>query len=119
MFILRIFDDHCSRSLKRLILLALPRGEREVNNNNKLTRILGKSHCIEDQSVSPALPKPKFEPLSHSVYFGREPLDQYVRVSPTRCAAYDAHDRHLGRFSWKQASFTAVGLNSCEPGGTR
>jgi hypothetical protein len=47
--------------------LALPRGDRQLNNNNGLARNLGKSGCVEYQSVSAPLPKPKFAPLYHSV----------------------------------------------------
>jgi hypothetical protein len=90
--------------------LALPRGDRQLNNDNSLAGNLGKSSCVEYQRVSAPLPKPKFDPLYHSVYFGRQRLGHYVRVSPVRYAAYDARDRLLGKFASKRAAFAAVGL---------
>jgi hypothetical protein len=42
-----------------------------------------------------------FEPLYHSVYDGRERLGHYIRIAPRRYAAYDAHNRLLGKFGSK------------------
>jgi hypothetical protein len=50
-----------------------------------------------------------FEPLYHSVYDGRERLGHYIRIAPRRYAAYDAHNRLLGKFGSKAAAFAAVG----------
>lgn len=54
--------------------MALPRGERQSSKNKHLAGGLGKSRCIEFQGFSALDPKPKFEPLHHSVYEGRERL---------------------------------------------
>jgi hypothetical protein len=49
-----------------------------------------------------------FELLYHSVYDGRQRLGYYVRIAPTRYAAYDTRDRLLGKFDSKRAAFAAV-----------
>jgi hypothetical protein len=101
-----------AKSSKSLFLLALPRGDRQLNNNNGLARNLGKAGCVEYQSVSAPLPKPKFDPLYHSVYFGRQRLGHYVRISPKRYAAYDARNRLLGKFASTRKAFAAVGAST-------
>jgi hypothetical protein len=56
--------------------------------------------------------KAKFEPLEHSVYYGRQRLGRYARVGPKKYASYDADDRLLGEFKSRKEAFLAVGQNS-------
>lgn len=49
-----------------------------------------------------------FEPVEHSVYFGRERLGRYLRTSPRRFAAYDAADRPLGNFKRQKDACAAI-----------
>ena len=56
----------------------------------------------------PQREQPACEPLYHSVYDGRQRLGHYVRVAPTRYAAYDKRSRLLGKFDSKRAAFAAV-----------
>jgi len=51
----------------------------------------------------------EFEPLSHSVYDGRQRLGHYVRIAHRQYAAYDARNRPLGKFASTGAAFAAVG----------
>jgi hypothetical protein len=97
--------------------LALPREDRELINNNSLAGNLGNSSSVEYQSVLAPLPKTKFDPLYHSVYFGRQRLGHYVRISPKRYAAYDARNRLLAKFASKRKAFSAVG--AAAPRGNR
>jgi hypothetical protein len=89
-------------------LLALPRGERHVRKINSLPGNLGEPSGIETQSVSGAPPKPDFEPLEHSVYFGRQRLGRYSRIAERLYAAFDAEDRPLGEFRAIRAAYAAV-----------
>ncbi|MHC2291715.1 hypothetical protein [Bradyrhizobium barranii] len=88
--------------------LALPRGERHICKTNGLADNLGQSSVIETQSVSGSAPKPDFEPLERSVYFGRERLGHYSRVGERLYAAYDADNRPLGEFEAIRAAYAAV-----------
>jgi hypothetical protein len=88
--------------------ISFPREGRQVSGSKHLADDLGKSGCIEFQSVSATDPKPNFEPLEHSVYEGRRRLGRYVRIAPTWYAAFDAEDRPLGEFSRPQDACKAV-----------
>jgi hypothetical protein len=95
---------------KLLKRLALPRGGHQNSKIRHLVKSLGNSDCIEIQRVSRTVPKPKFDPLEHSVYCGRERLGSYVRVSTTRYAAYDASYCLLGRFKKRRDAWRAISL---------
>lgn len=88
--------------------MALPRGRRELANINGLAGNLGKSNCVEYQSISAPLPKPKFEPLFHSVYIGRERLGRYVQADRNRYKAFDANDKPLGNFRVRARVLAAI-----------
>lgn len=88
--------------------LALPRGERQVRKINGLTGSLGEPSGIEIQSGSGTGPKPDFEPLEHSVYFGRQRLGRYCRIAERLYAAFDAEDHPLGEFRAIRAAYAAV-----------
>jgi hypothetical protein len=104
-----IFDESSTVASKSLIL-ALPRGQGQSSKINKLAESLGNSDCIETQGLSRTGPKPKFNPLEHSVYCGRERLGSYVRISATSYAAYDARCRLLGRFRKRKDAWRAISL---------
>ena len=89
-------------------IVALPRGDRQLYHNNGLARHLGKSSCVEYQSVSAPLPKPKFEPLFHSVYIGRDRLGRYVQADRNRYKAFDANDKPLGNFRVRARVLAAI-----------
>ncbi|WP_298884376.1 hypothetical protein [uncultured Bradyrhizobium sp.] len=93
-----------------MVKMALPRGERHSNSSNSLADNLGQQAGIDVQSVSGAIPKPEFEPLNHSVYFGRQRLGRYTRIALKRYAAFDAEDRPLGEFSLPGDAFWAVAV---------
>ena len=88
--------------------MALPRGRRELKKAKSLAGSLGKSNFVEYQSVLAPIPKRKNVPLLHAVYFGRERLGHYVRISSKRYNAYDAENRPLGRFRGRSAAYAAV-----------
>jgi hypothetical protein len=88
--------------------MALPRGGRELIDNKVLAGILGKSSCVEYQSISAPLPKPKFEPLFHSVYIGRERLGRYVQTGRNKYKAFDADDDPLGTFRVRAKMLAAI-----------
>jgi hypothetical protein len=69
---------------------------------------LGKSSCVEYQSVSASLPKPKFQPLFHSVYVGRERTGKYVQVDRNKFEAFDANDEPLGNFRVRARMLAAI-----------
>jgi hypothetical protein len=54
----------------------------------------------------------EFEPLEHSVYFGRERLGRYSRIGPKLYAAFDADDRLLGKFKRRKDAYAAVSNGS-------
>jgi hypothetical protein len=54
-----------------------------------------------------------FEPLEHSVYFGRERLGRCSRIGQKLYAAFDAKDRLLGRFKRLKDAYAAVQDESC------
>jgi len=70
---------------------------------------LGKLGGIVIQGVSDADPKPKFEPVEHSVYVGRCRLGRYSRIAPRKYAAFDACDRPLGEFKRRKDAWKAIG----------
>jgi hypothetical protein len=88
--------------------LALPRGDRELYDINSLAGHLGKSNCVEYQSISAPLPKPKFKPLFHSVYIGRERLGRYVQSDRNKYQAFDANDDPLGNFRVRAKMLAAI-----------
>ncbi|MEJ1937729.1 hypothetical protein WDZ92_46650, partial [Nostoc sp. NIES-2111] len=57
-------------------------------------------------------PKPKFEPLEHSVYCGRQRLGRYSQTGKKSYAAFDARDRFLGQFKSRRAAYAAVGQSA-------
>jgi hypothetical protein len=52
--------------------------------------------------------KPNFEPLEHSIYFGRRRLGRYVRVARSLYAAYDEKGRLVGRFRNRKKAWAAI-----------
>ena len=52
--------------------------------------------------------EPDFEPLEHSVYYGRQRLGRYVRIAKKLYAAFDALDRPLGNFKKPRQAYAAV-----------
>lgn len=52
--------------------------------------------------------KASFEPLEHSVYFGRQRLGHYVRISNKAYAAYDTFGRSLGKFKNRKKAWGAI-----------
>lgn len=56
--------------------------------------------------------QPKFEPLEHSVYLGRERLGHYSRIGAKLYAAFDAKDRLLGEFRRRKDAYIAVSIAS-------
>ena len=67
------------------------------------------SACLSQPVVSaPDNKKSKFEPLEHSVYFGRQRLGHYVRVGKRLYAAYGASGRLLGRFKSRKKAWAAI-----------
>ena len=52
--------------------------------------------------------KASFEPLEHSVYFGRQRLGHYLRISNKAYAAYDAFGRSLGKFKNRKVAWAAI-----------
>jgi hypothetical protein len=89
--------------------MALPRGERQRSEIRHLFGDLGKLGGIVIQGVSDADPKPKFEPVEHSVYLGRRRLGRYSRIAPRKYAAFDACDRPLGEFKRRKDAWRAIG----------
>ena len=89
-------------------LVALPRGERQHSEIRHLTGNLGKLAGIVIQGVSDADPKPKFEPVEHSVYVGRRRLGRYSRIAIRKYAAFDACDRFLGEFKRRKDAWRAI-----------
>ena len=59
-------------------------------------------------SCSIGVQQPEFEPLEHSVYFGRERLGRYSRIGLKLYAAFDAKDRLLGEFKRRKDAYAAV-----------
>ena len=88
--------------------MALPRGDLEFSNNKHLTGILRKANRIDYHRVSAPLPKPKFEPLFHSVYIGRKRLGRYVQIDRNKYAAFDANDGPLGNFRVRARMLAAI-----------
>jgi len=85
--------------VESLMGVALPRGEREPNTDKQLAEDLGKSGCIEFQSVSGTDPKLKFEPL-HSIYatwVGNISGCDAGDVSDQRWSPVDTHCKGYGR----------------------
>jgi hypothetical protein len=67
------------------------------------------SACLSQPVVSAADRKrPSFEPLEHSVYFGRQRLGHYARVGKRLYAAYGASGRLLGRFKSRKKAWAAI-----------
>jgi hypothetical protein len=61
----------------------------------------------------------EFEPLEHSVYFGRERLGRYSRIGQKLYAAFDAKDRFLGKFKRRKDAYAAVSnVSGAATGGT-
>jgi hypothetical protein len=77
-------------------------------DNKLLAGNLGKSSCVEYQSLSAPFPKPKFEPLFHSVYIGRERLGRYVQTDRNKYKAFDANDQPLGNFRVRARMLTTI-----------
>lgn len=59
-------------------------------------------------SKSAAAVEPGFEPLEHSVYYGRQRLGRYDRIAKKLYAAFDALDRPLGKFKTRAQAYAAV-----------
>ena len=66
--------------------------------------------CLSHRVVSnnDALQASDFAPLEHSVYIGRRRLGRYTRVNLRLYAAYDACNRHLGRFTKRADALAAI-----------
>lgn len=87
--------------------LALPRGPRQESNINRLAQGLGNSDGIEIQSVSRIRPKPKFEPVEHFVYLGRERIGRHIKTTSRRYAA--ARERLLSHYGSRVTAYNAAG----------
>lgn len=90
--------------------MALPSGERHVKKNSGLAANLGQRSSIDVQGVSGSVPKQEFEPLDHSVYYGRQRLGRYTRIAAKRYAAFDADDQPIGEFTLPRDAFWAVAV---------
>jgi hypothetical protein len=48
------------------------------------------------------------KPIEHSVYIGRERLGRYVQTGPKKYEAFDAQDRPLGDFRFRERMLAAI-----------
>jgi hypothetical protein len=99
-------------SSKWLILLAPRAGHTRGSKIKRLDCQTSVNGTIEAQDVSAALANAQsadFEPIEHSVYFGRQRLGRYSRVATRRYAAFDADERPLGAFSKRKDAWAAIG----------